>query len=60
MREVKQWYVDYLSNMLLKEDSDHEDLTAPLLVIVSVDKKDFKEENIKKYTFQVMKVYLFA
>ncbi len=53
VREVKEWYVDYLLNMLLKEECDHEDLTAPLLVIASVDKKAFQEHSIKNYTFEV-------
>lgn len=35
VRDVKEWYVDYLVGMLLEEDGDHEDLTAPLLVIAS-------------------------
>lgn len=39
VREVKEWYVDYLVGMLSEEKDDHEDLTAPLLVIASADKE---------------------
>ena len=52
VREVKQWYVDYLP-MLLKEDGDHEDLTALLLVIASVTQCDFRQRNINSYTYEV-------
>ena len=38
VREVRDWYVDYLVGMLLQDKGDHEDLTAPLLVIASVTK----------------------
>ena len=33
VRDIKEWYVDYLVGLLLEEDSDHEDIAAPLLVI---------------------------
>ena len=29
VREVKEWYVEYLTEMLTREEGDHEDLTAP-------------------------------
>lgn len=54
VREVKDWYVDYLAGMLLEDKSDHEDLTAPLLVIASVEKDKFQEKNISKYTYEVI------
>ena len=50
VREVRDWYVDYLAGMLLQDKGDHEDLTAPLLVIASVTKDNFQERNIPKYT----------
>lgn len=53
MREVKDWYVDYLANMLHEDKGGHEDLTAPLLVIASVSKDEFQERNIGKYTYEV-------
>ncbi len=53
VREVKDWYVDYLANMLHEDKGDHEDLTAPLLVIASVNKDGFQERNIGKYTYEV-------
>ena len=53
VREVKQWYVDYLVKMLQNDLDDHEDLTAPLLVVTSVKKKQFSTANIDKYTYQV-------
>ena len=54
VREVKDWYVDYLAGMLLQDKGDHEDLTAPLLVIASVTKDKFQETNINTYTYEVM------
>lgn len=53
VREVKDWYVDYLMEMLLDEETDHEDLTSPLLVVASVTKRDFKSKNIHSYTYEV-------
>lgn len=50
---MKEWFVEYLMEMLLEEDSDHEDLTAPLLVIASVTKEDFKLKNFQDYTYEV-------
>lgn len=54
IREVKEWYVDYLVEMLKTSESDHEDLTAPLLVTVSVKKEEFRISNKDKYTYQVL------
>lgn len=54
--DVKQWYVDHLVDMISEEDDDHEDLTAPMLVIASVPKKVFKERSAEKYTHQVIGV----
>jgi hypothetical protein len=53
VREVKGWYVDYLVQMLLDEKDDHEDLTAPLLVIASVSKEEFKLKNLHSYSYEV-------
>ncbi len=53
VREIKDWYVNYLIEMLLDEDRDHEDITAPLLVMASVTKQDFKSKNIHSYTYEV-------
>ena len=53
VREVKLWYVDYLAKMLVEEDSDHEDLTAPLLVVASVSQSDFRQKNMNSYTYEV-------
>ena len=53
VREVKAWYVDYLVRMLLEEEGDHENLTAPLLVVASVSKADFHQKNLAKYTYEV-------
>ena len=53
VREVKQWYVDYLVGILSEEKDDHEHLTAPLLVIASVEKESFKMRDLNSYTFQV-------
>ena len=53
VREVKAWYVDYLVGMLSGDIDDHEDLTAPLLVLVSVVKADFKFNNLQNYSYEV-------
>lgn len=53
VRDTKEWYVDYLADMLSKSEEDHEDLTAPLLVIASVTKEEFRSTNKDKYTYQV-------
>ena len=44
VREVKQWYVDYLTKMSVKEDDDHEDLTVPL-AIASTSECDFSRKT---------------
>ena len=59
VRDVKDWYVDYLVKMLLEEEDDHEDLTSPLLVLASVDKREFRMQNVDKYTFEV-RLYTFS
>ena len=53
VREVKEWFVEYLVDMLGEEESDHEDLTAPLLVIVSCNKAEFRPRHMQKYTYEV-------
>ena len=57
VREVKEWFVEHLVGMLKAEDSDHEDLTAPLLVIASCTKEEFKLRNVQKHTYEVGTVY---
>lgn len=58
VREVRDWYVNYLAGMLLQDKGDHEDLTAPLLVIASVTKDKFQETNINKYTYEVINEFV--
>ena len=41
VREVEEWYVKMLEDMIASEHGDHEDLTAPLLAIVSLPSKNF-------------------
>ena len=53
VREVKEWYIDYLVKVLLEEEDDHEDLTSPLLVIASAVKGEFRVQNVADYTFEV-------
>ena len=53
VREIKGWYVDYLVGMLMVEADDHEDITAPLLVLALVSKEDFKLKNLNSYSYQV-------
>lgn len=57
IRDVKQWYVNHLVDMLGREVDDHEDLTAPMLVVASVDKNQFKQKEVNKYTYQVRSCY---
>ena len=54
VREVKEWYVELLMKMLKEEAQDHEDLTAPLLVVCSATKDDFKQRASHTYTYQVV------
>ena len=53
VRDTKEWYVDFLVGLLLEEEEDHEDITAPLLVVCSVTKSEFKQKFINNYTFEV-------
>ena len=54
VREVKEWYIEYLEEMLLDDTGDHEDLTSPLLVLASVSKEEFREKCMDKYSYQVI------
>ena len=54
VREVKEWYVDLLMKMLKEETEDHEELTAPLLVVCSVTKESFQQKASQTYTYQVV------
>ena len=55
VRDVKEWYVQYLMQrqLDLDEEGDHEDLMAPL-IIASVTSEHFKQKNLHKYTYKVM------
>ena len=48
IRNVKEWYVNHLTDMLSKELDDHEDLMAPMLVASSVAKNQFKQNELNK------------
>ena len=54
VREVKEWYVKLLMKMLKEETEDHEELTAPLLVVCSVTKETFKQKMSHTYAYQVV------
>ena len=57
VREVKEWYVELLMKMLEGSEEgyeDYEELTAPLLVICSVEKQEFKIKSLNTYTYQVV------
>ena len=45
--------MNFSAESLKDEESDHEELTSPLLVIASVSKFEFRDKNISKYTYQV-------
>ena len=51
VRDVKDWYVEYLADMLA--DDDQEELASPLLVISSVTKSEFKPEHLASYSYEV-------
>ncbi len=50
VREVKEWFVQYLVNMLKEEETDHEAMTDPQLVIASCSVNEFKVANGHNYT----------
>ena len=52
IRDVKDWYVQYLANLLSGKDSDQEELTAPLLVIASVEASVFQHRHVERYTYE--------
>ena len=51
VRDVKEWYVDYLAETLM--DNDQEELAGPLLVIASVSKSEFRPERLASYSYEV-------
>ena len=51
VRDVKQWYVDYLAEMLTSDDNEM--MASPLLVIASVGIEEFKPEHFSSYTYEV-------
>lgn len=53
IRDVKEWYVQYLASLLSDKESDHEELTAPLLVIASVEASAFQHRHVERYTYEV-------
>lgn len=56
VRDIKEWYVKYLVNLIEKED--HEELTAPLLVIASVGPAEFRPSLVSTYTYEVKSLYI--
>ena len=54
VRKVKKWYIKLLMKMLKEEAEDHEELTAPLLVVCSATKDGFKQRASHTYTYQVV------
>ena len=51
VRDVKDWYVEYLADMLAEDDQ--EELASPLLVIASVTKLEFRPERLGAYFYEV-------
>lgn len=49
MRDVKQWYVEYLAEKLTVDDKE----SSPLLVVASVGKEEFGPEPLASYTYMV-------
>ena len=54
VREVKEWFVEYLAEELKKENNDHEEMTAPLVIIAKVTKEEFRTRDLSSYTFEVI------
>lgn len=54
VRDVKEWYVEYLAEEFRKENNDHEEMTAPLVVIANVTKEDWRTRDLNSYTFEVV------
>lgn len=54
VRDVKDWYVNYLTDELQKDNHDLEELTAPLLVVASTTKEDYRTKDMSSYTFEVI------
>ena len=54
VREVKDWYVDFLAEEIQKENRDLEELPAPLVVMASSTKDDSHMREKSSYTFQVV------
>lgn len=57
VRDVKQWYVDFLAEMLTSDDNEM--MASPLLVIASVGIEEFKSEHFSSYTYEVSNFYLY-
>lgn len=53
IRDIKEWYVQYLATLLSEKDTDHEEPTAPLLVIASVAASSFQPRCLERYTYEV-------
>ena len=53
VRDEKKWYVEYLEEMMSDVYGDHEDLTAPLLVLSPVATSEFAAEDLTQYKFTV-------
>ena len=51
IRDVKEWYVDYLVGEMQKDVGDLEELIPPFVVIASCTQDNF---NISSYTFEVI------
>ena len=51
IRDVKGLYMNFITEGLKDKESDHEELTSPLLVIASVSKSEFRDNNISKYVY---------
>ena len=54
VRDVKEWYVEYLAEEFKKEKNDHEEMTASLVVIGNVTREEFRTRELNSYSFQVI------
>lgn len=54
IREVKQWYVEYLAQKIKENPGDTEDLTAPLVVVCNETKDHFDSSKVDYYTYEVI------
>lgn len=54
IRDIKEWYVDYLVHQMKNGDCEGESLTSPMVVVSSCTKTTFDSSKLGDYSFQVI------